>query len=342
MNSPEKTFDIFSYSVTKAGKDKCGDAFAVQELMEEHLVMLVVADGVSSLPCDWLASKTACETVVTVFTKTEGSISERMKMAASKANNAIKSTVDGSCKGMMTSLSLAVWQTTEDKIHFLNVGDSRIYIGTEADLEQLTVDDTMNVLVKRGGEVLLNAGMPVFMRGVTRSLGQGDPLAYEVETHEFSSKDLLVLVSDGICKNEAFTSDIKNIFSRSNLTEQLTQLVRINSEKNKDDATLIVLWRTEKDENLRTIYEECISAKADFREKNLSGQNVIEFLQDDMLDKLSRNLNEKVNDLLDYADQFNLKFSRAFLSDFLSLVIKQGTERNLVFRLRELIKSTAS
>lgn len=342
MNSFNQTFGLFSYSVTKAGKDKCGDAFAVQELKEENLVILAVADGVSSLPCDWLASKTACETVVSVFTEMKGNIADRMKTAASKANNAIRSTVDNSCKGMMTSLSLAVWETSEDKIHFLNVGDSRIYVGTEADLKQLTVDDTTNVLVKRDGEVLLNAGMPVFMRGVTRSLGQGDPLSFEVETREFSSKDLLLLVSDGICKNEGFTSDLKNIFSRSNLAEQLIQLVRENSEKNKDDATLVVLWRTGKDENLRVIYDECFREKTDFREKDLSGQNVIELLQSDLFEELSRNSNEKVNELLDYAAQFNLKFSRQFLSDFLSLVIKQGTDRNLVFRLRELIKASPS
>lgn len=342
MNSFSQTFDVFSYSVTKAGKEKCGDAFAVQELKEENLIVLAVADGVSSLPCDWLASKTACETVVSVFANTKGSIAERMKTASGKANNAIKSTVDNSCRGMMTSLSLAVWEIGTDKIYYLNVGDSRIYIGTETDLEQITVDDTTNVLVKRGGETLLNAGMPVFLRGVTRSLGQGDPLSFEVETHEFSSKDLLVLVSDGICKNEGFTSDLKNIFSHSNLEEQLIQLVRDNSERNKDDATLVVLWRTAKDENSRGIYQECISEKIDFREKDLSGQNVIEFLQSDLFDEISRGSNEKVNELLDYAADFNLKFSRAFLSDFLSLVIKQGTDRHLVFRLRQLIGSSAS
>lgn len=342
MNPHEQKFNVFSYSVTKAGKEKCGDAFAVQELKEEKLIILMVADGVSSLPCDWLASKTACETVVSVFTKTKGSIPDRMKTAAGKANNAIRSSVNKSCEGMMTSLSLAVWKIGEDIIHLLNVGDSRIYVGTEANLEQITVDDTTSVLVKRGGEVLLNAGMPVFMRGVTRSLGQGDPLTYEVETHEFSSKDLLVLVSDGICKNEAFTSDLKDIFSHSSLSEKLTQLVKSNSEKNKDDATLIVLWHTEKDENLRAVYEECVREKIDFRDKELSGQNVIEFLQDDLFDKLSQNLNEKADELLNYAAQFNLKFSRAFLSDFLSLAIKQGTDRHLVFRLRELIKSSAS
>lgn len=335
-------YQTFSYSVTKAGKEKCGDAFVVQEFKDENLIILAVADGVSSLPCDWLASKTACETVVSVFTKTIGSIAERMKTAASKANNAIKSAVDNSCKGMMTSLSLAVWEIGTDKIYYLNVGDSRLYVGTEAELEQITVDDTTNVLVKRGGEVLLNAGMPVFMRGVTRSLGQGDPLNFEVETHEFSSKDLLLLVSDGICKNEGFTSDLKNIFSHSNLTDQLIQLVRDNSEKNKDDATLVILWRTEKDEKLRQFYQECVNEKIDFRKKKLSGQNIIEFLQSDLLDEISRDSNERVNVLLDYAAEFNLKFSRAFLSDFLSLVIKQGTDRHLVFRLRQLIGSSAS
>ncbi len=69
-----------------------------------------------------------------------------MKTAAAKANNAIRSAVNDSCKGMMTSLSLAVWEIGEDKIHILNVGDSRIYVGTEANLMQITVDDTTSVL----------------------------------------------------------------------------------------------------------------------------------------------------------------------------------------------------
>lgn len=341
MNSLNQKFGLFSYSVTKAGKENCGDAFAVRELKEENLVILMVADGVSSLPCDWLASRTTCETVASVFTETTGSIAGRMKAAAGKANNAVR-TANNSCKGMMTSLSLAVWEIGADIIHFLNVGDSRIYVGTEAELAPITVDDTMNVLVKRGGEVLLNAGMPVFLRGVTRSIGQGDPLTFEVETHKFSSKDLLVIVSDGICKNEAFTSDLKDIFSHSNLSEQLTKLVKNNSEMNKDDATLLVLWRTEKDESLQAIYEECVKEKIDFRNKALGGQNTIEFLQSDLLEEISNDANEKANELLDYATEFNLKFSRAFLSKFLSLVIKQGTDRQLVARLRDLIRNTTS
>lgn len=61
---------------------------------------------------------------------------------------------------MMTSLSLAVWQIGENTIHFLNVGDSRIYLGAESALKQITVDDSQSVVVKRDGRILLDAAGP--------------------------------------------------------------------------------------------------------------------------------------------------------------------------------------
>ena len=79
-----------SQSATKAGKEKCGDAFVVHESKEEDLIILAVADGISTLPCDWLASKTARETIVSVFAETRGSICERMETAAGKANDAVR------------------------------------------------------------------------------------------------------------------------------------------------------------------------------------------------------------------------------------------------------------
>ena len=337
MNKSDKIFEVFSYSVTKSGKQKCGDAFLVHDLIDENLIVLAVADGVSSRPCDWLASKTACETIVSVFSEIKGSIPERMKIAAAKANSIIRQETSA-CRGMLTSLSLAVWDIGNDEIHFLNVGDSRIYVGTENDLRQITVDDVIGVLIKKDGEVLLEAGMPVFKRGVTRSLGQNEPLVFEVQTNQFLNKDLLVLVSDGICKNEAFTSELADIFASGTFFEKLKQFVRKNSEKNKDDATLVVLWRTERDDTYRADFEACLIEKLDFREKNLSAQMVLEFLQSELLEKLSLNNNEKVDEILDYAAQFGLKFSKTFLSGFLSSIIKQGTDRNLVARARDLIR----
>ncbi len=337
MNTIIRLFGVFSYSATKAGKEKCGDAFSVLELPEESLIVVAVADGVSSRPCDWLASKTACETIVSFFPETTGNISERMKFAAAKAHSAIKRTV-GSCQRMLTSLSLTIWEIGTDEIHYLNVGDSRIYAGREDKLKQITRDDAVSVPVKSDGTVLLESGSTVLKHGVTRSLGQNESLDFEVLTHEFSNQELLVLMSDGIYKNEMFTLQLQAAFAAGNFTEQLKQMVRDNSEKNNDDATIVVLWRAEEDEKSRTNFADCFKERTDFREKELSAQTVLKFLQSGLRERLSRGANDQVNELLDYALQYGLKFSRMFLSEFLSSVIKQGTDRNLVAKVRNLIR----
>ena len=338
MSDLNSQFQYFSGSVAKAGKDKCGDAFIVRELAEENLVVMMVADGVSTLPCDWLASKTACETAFAAFRELTGSLAGRMRAAAARANNAVRAVRDA-CRGMMTSLTFAVWEKGADEIHFLNVGDSRIYLGAENDLQPITVDDVAGLQITRGGKPLLVDGAPVFRRGVTRSLGQHEPLVFEVQTHRFSGGDLLVLVTDGICKNEAFTVKFEDIFSRGNFSEELEKLIKENSEKNKDDATLIVLWRAEKDEKSRLIYEECLKNNTNFRGNGLSGRKILEYMQEDLFEKLSQNSNTEVHRLLDYAAQFNLKFSRTFLVEFNSRVFKQNTDRPLWLRLQQLIRT---
>lgn len=246
MNVASSKFQIFAYSETKAGKEKCGDAFTVLEIKEEKLVVLAVADGVSSCPCDWLASKIACDTVNEVFVESQENYTSRMINAAKQAHLNIHTT-SGSCRGMLTSLSLAVWDMEYDEVCVLNVGDSRIYLGPETDLRQITQDDTTSILVKRSGSVLFNDGMPVFMRGVTRSLGQREPLSYAVKIHKFTKNDVLILVSDGISKDELFTSELKHILGENDLCDRLLPFVRSKSEKNMDDATLVILRLIEKD-----------------------------------------------------------------------------------------------
>lgn len=260
-----------------------------------------------------------------------------MKTSAARAHAAVRAGGDG-CRGMMTSLSLAVWQIDRDEIHFLNVGDSRIYLGAENDLQQITRDDAARELVMRGGKPLLNDGAPVFRCGVTRSLGQNEQLVFKVQTREFSRRDLLVLVSDGVSKNEAFTTDIADIFSRGDYSARLERIVKENAEKNNDDATLITLWRTECDENALIVYRECVKNKTDFRENDLGAREVLTFLEEDLIENLSHNANAEVNSLLDYADHFSLRFSREFLIDFNGRVFCQNTDRTLWLRLQDLIR----
>ncbi|MBE7516123.1 MAG: DUF1810 family protein [Chloracidobacterium sp.] len=330
-------FMVFAKRVTKSGKEKCGDSFVVEVLEQENMLVLAVADGVSSSPCDWKASETACEAVLEKFKKSSGSVALRMTTAAEKAHSSVRQ-IDGKCSGSITSLTFVVWDTTESQINVLNVGDSRVYIGPDTGLEPVTRDDVLPVVLKRNGEVVLQAGVPVFMRGVTRSLGQMESLEFLVETHPFRSSDILLLVSDGVTKNEAFTSKIPSIFSSSDIERGLSNLVIENSQRNKDDATLIAVWSTASDASNVMVYERCLQSKSDFREAGLLPNQIVEFIRNDLLSKIANDQNDAVNEVLDYAERFGIRFDRSFLSEFLSQVIKQGTDKVLVARLREFIR----
>ena len=327
-------------SSRQVGKDKCGDSFAVGYFEDDGILLLAVADGVSSCPCDWKASETACEAVLERFKSASGSIAQRMVNAASKAHNSVRQ-LDGRFAASITSLTLVTWAVASNEIHLLNVGDSRAYVGPDNALEQITSDDVQPVILKRNGEVVLQAGVPVFMRGVTRSLGQIEPLDFSVQTHPFQTNGLLLLVSDGLSKNEAFTSEIPGIFGSANIEKGLSKLVAESSPRNNDDATLVALWRkpTNDTESERRL-TDCIKINSDFRTEGLTAIQVAESLQTTLLDQMKVEKNESVGKLIDYGDHFGIRFNRDFLSAFLSLVIRQGTDRQLVARLRELIRKS--
>lgn len=335
----QRAFKFIAEKVTKSDKAKCGDSFVVEYLENEEILLLVVADGVSSCPCDWKASEVACNVVVKKFKDSQGSIATRMISAAEKSNNAV-SQIDGKCAGSITSLTFAAWHVNEDEIHILNVGDSRLYLGPENKLEQITHDDVAPVLLKRNGDVVLQAGVPVFMRGVTRSLGQTDPLEFEVQIQPFRSHEIVLLVSDGISKNDAFTINFTSIFGGSDFEEKLTQLIRENSYNNRDDATMVAVWRTDTSEAISGKIERCIQEGVDFRTSMIGVNQVLEFIKIELSTKMAAGLNSEVYTILDYAKEFGVKLDRDFLSGFLSIAIKQGTDRLLVTRLRDLIRRT--
>lgn len=62
------------------------------------------------------------------------------------------------------------------------------------------------------------------------------------------------------------------------------------------------------------------------------------FLKTDLLEKIDADRNDKVHSALDYAEQLRIRFDIDFLGDLLTRVIRQGTDRQLVERLRGLIR----
>ena len=107
----------------------------------------------------------------------------------------------------------------------------------------------------------------------------------------------------------------------------------------KDDETGLEIDARMTEGEAKT-YEECIKKRGNFRQNKLTERHFIRFIQNEIKEKFSQNSNLEVLELLDYATQSGVKFSRTFLSELLSAVIKQGTDRKLAFLLRELIRTS--
>jgi protein phosphatase len=190
-------YNIYFDSFPKAGKERNGDSSQVRELLKEGLVLLTVADGVGSHVCDWHASETTCKVVCDCFAQAEGPLTERLRLGIQRAHAQVRDE-NGNCAGAQSTLIAVVWESNENRIHYASVGDSRLYKLSSQRIVQLTNDDTASVLATVGGEPVLSAGVPLFIKGLTKAIGQQEVLDVNVHSSDFLEGESLVLATDGM------------------------------------------------------------------------------------------------------------------------------------------------
>ena len=102
-------FEIFGISQVERNKGKCGDYYAYKVFNDEWVVM-ALADGVGSMPCDWLASKTTCEMFIQKIGEKvkDGFDPECIEQLCAEVDKYV-SNPPGDCKGMMSTLVAVKW-----------------------------------------------------------------------------------------------------------------------------------------------------------------------------------------------------------------------------------------
>lgn len=101
------------------------------------------------------------------------------------------------CTAWGTTLVGAVVQ--EDSAHFLHAGDSRAYLLRDDLLTQLTVDHTVvQMLVDRGEISERDAKVHPQRHYITRAVGVGEQLRYDIFSIDLLPGDALLLCSDGL------------------------------------------------------------------------------------------------------------------------------------------------
>jgi serine/threonine protein phosphatase PrpC len=241
IGSREEQQDAFGFTDN-------GDA----EFVEHGGVLAVVADGVGGHAYGGEAGRLAVEAFIRDYQAKprQTSIQDALRHALIQANSAVSAFAEsqGESENCGTTLVAAALQASSRSLHWISVGDSRLYFFRDTEFAQFTTDANVGVLfIKRAARGVItraesispeNAHKLTSFLGV-KKLGNVDRSIRAFPLHE---GDRVVLCTDGI-----YQSLDKNEWCEFILDEPQTacdKIVNSIMEKNldqQDNATVAML-----------------------------------------------------------------------------------------------------
>jgi serine/threonine protein phosphatase PrpC len=234
-----------------------------RDLNEDYILLdrdlFLVCDGMGGHKAGEVASKLAAEAIASFVERSASDLeitwpygfdaglshdANRLRTAFKLANRAVyrRAASSDEYTGMGTTVAALIARGREPRMTYGHVGDSRIYLIRGGGIAQLTRDDSLAALVGNQGA----SGEPVsrVMKNVlTKALGAGEDVEFEVVDQPLEDGDHVVLCSDGLT-NMLPDSRILEIVAAhtGNLGRCCAELVaRANAAGGRDNISVIVL-----------------------------------------------------------------------------------------------------
>ncbi len=236
-------FQIAGITEKFCQKDRNGDYILYHVVDAENLVVVLLADGVSNSPCDWLSSRMACENFMQEFhAQPIASLEERIFHAMQEAHYAVLNHVEH--HGMLCAFAAVVWRIGEDTVHYINIGDTRIYHIRGEVSEQITEDEADVVFLRRGTKIATDgSGHPLTRRVITNAVGS-ITCKITAQSGSWAKGDLLVLASDGFYNIYDIIEDVRmSVSQNAELSRAVVKVWGRNMDNFEDDNSVIVLKR---------------------------------------------------------------------------------------------------
>jgi protein phosphatase len=319
---------IMSLSIKKPSKSKCGDASFAGEVYVQggKYTLLLVADGVSSRPKDWLASQSTIDNIINELNNSSLPLTVTFKNAVEFANTQLVIGVDDTM-GMLSTLIGVLYSEKEKKLWLVNVGDSRLYGLKNDKYFQLTKDDSKNQLIKMNGDV---GSLPVMKSMLSRAIGM---TGLNVEVEEMSSEgyNAFVLASDGYYSLSNFEIYTNRIIQESDMAKAAARVKDQIQREITDDASFAIL-------------RPAMTAALDLREliesdkQDISAVPVMNIL---FYELKSATVNSDLNyqeGILDYMEKRKLFYDKAKMIQLLEFMIahKSPFVQKLALMIRRL------
>lgn len=199
-------------AVSDVGRKRKGNEDSLVVNAEHGL--FVVADGMGGHAAGEVASKVAVDSI-NEFVCLTGSDEEitwpfgldedisydgnRLKTAVRYANRKVLETTKTKTEYEGMATTVAAVMVDGDTVNLAHVGDSRVYLFSDGNLEQLTSDHSwVNEQLQSGIISADQARTHPLRNVVTRALGGKPDLQVDMQVHTLSPGDVLLICSDGL------------------------------------------------------------------------------------------------------------------------------------------------
>jgi len=212
--------------------------------------LFIVADGMGGQAAGEVASQTTVEVIkngmVAWLNKYQPS-QELFAKAIRVANTAVHELArrKAGMKGMGTTVSGILLDSSNNRYYVANVGDSRVYRIRGGKIEQLTMDHSLVALQLSMGIITPDEAKKASHRNViTQAIGAAESVNVDTKVEDVISDDLILICSDGL-SSLVDDADILNVVGRykDNLAHAADELIGLANFNGGSDNISVILVR---------------------------------------------------------------------------------------------------
>lgn len=237
-----KTKPMETYGVTHIGlvRERNEDRFLIREF-ENGSVLLAVADGMGGHAAGDRAAQITMESLAD-FAENPPNPEDELTRLAQAANRKIleEARQESSLEGMGSTLTAAF--VKNGSTHWIHAGDSRLYLGRDNLLVQVSEDHTLLGLMLQEGDISREDARAHPMKNMLLNCVGREPFRIEMGTLQLQRGDLLLFTTDGLHDRVEEERIASIVHSEADLQFRLNSLVDAAlTAGGRDNITVVAL-----------------------------------------------------------------------------------------------------
>ncbi len=211
--------------------------------INEQKNLYLVADGMGGCNAGEVASSTAISAFVEAMENAEnGETLDKMMSAIAQCNKKVYQKSRENVEFLDMGTTLVAVTVENEKMFIVHVGDSRVYLFRENNLQQITTDHSYVMeLVKIGSITREEAEVHPKRNIITRAIGIREEVEADTVIEDVKQGDKILLCTDGLSNMVSKGEMTKILIEQCSTEEKVKKLVVLANEKGGLDNISLIL-----------------------------------------------------------------------------------------------------